>query len=221
MFDIFKDYSEAELKTINYNFAFLEILKKDNDYSLDRGARNNRVWSYVHTDGTNQKIIEEIYVYTWKSEVDGKERMVDSVSKKVRFYKADGSIGFERAIKERSDKFYLQRINRDIRHNRIDYLKSEAENIEYMLPYMTATKKVHYTGVIASIQFILKHYNVERLKYIEDGGYDFEQLLINETDTDILAHLNKTTIFPGQDVKWPNGQTIKQSIIYQLTGEIA
>ena len=220
MFDIFEEYSEDELKLINYNFAFLELLKKDDDYNLDRGARHNKVWNYIHTDGSEQKVIEELYEYTWEPEIDAKKRNANYLSKKAVFYKADGSVGFERPLKSRGDSFYLEGVNRDIRHNRIDYLKSEVKIIKSNIPYMTASIALHYTEVITSIKFILNHYNALRLKYIEDGEMDFETALLNESDTDILGHLNKTTIFPGQDPKWPNGQTIKTAILYQLNGDI-
>lgn len=223
MFDIFEQYSEEELKLINYNFAFLELLEKDDDYSMVRGSRSERNWNYIHTDGSVQNIIKEIYTYEYDLESDGKSRRVSKITKKVEFYNPDGSVGLERIIKQRSDEFYLEGVNRDIRHNRVDYLKSQSRVIESQIPYMPTSPmnlQLHYQDIITSIDSILSHYSLNRVEYIEDGEIGFELAIINETDTTVLNNLNKLVIFPGQDPKWPSGQTIKQAILHQLNGDV-
>lgn len=223
MFDIFEQYSEEELKLINYNFAFLELLEKDDDYAMERGARAERNWNYRHTDGSLQNIIKEVYTYQYALETDGKTRRIISITKKVQFYNPDGSVGLERIIKERTDAFYLEKMNREIRHNRVDYLRSQSRIIESQIPYMPTSPmnlQLHYTDVVNSITAILHHYASLRLEYIEDGELDFEMAIINEIDSTINIHLDKIVIFPGQDPKWPNGQTIRQAILHQLNGDL-
>ena len=221
-FNIFEEFSEDELKLLNYNFAFLELLQKETEYKLTRGARQSRSWHYIEDNGSQTEVIREFYEYEWKQEFDGKQRYITKVTKKVRFYDGEGNIGLERVIKVRSDAFYLEGLNRDIRQNRVDYMKAWAKIIESQLPYMPTSPtniQAHYTAVLSAINNIIQHYSVIRLEYIEDGSMKLELALVNEVDVALNADLALTTIFPGQDPAWPTGQTIKQGILHQLNGD--
>ncbi len=63
---------------------------------------------------------------------------------------------------------------------------------------------------------LFAHYEVQVQHYIDRGTSEFENAVLNETDPTILSILAITAREPDTD--FPNGLTVKQSIVYQLTG---
>lgn len=229
-FNIFDLYSAEELKMINYNFAFLEMLRKDIDYLKERGLRIEKNWKFIEYDEediptvTNQVVIKEFYEYVWNPESDFKKRSISSMTKKVQFLDDQGNVGLRRTLKEVSDAYLLEGVNENIRKSRVKYLSSESAKIKNLLPQMPTLPmnlQAHYTDVVNSIDIVMHELDDLARKYIDNGFSEFEQKVTTETDTDLATHLDKVTIFPGQEPKWPNGQTIREALLYQLNGDLA
>ena len=71
-----------------------------------------------------------------------------------------------------------------------------------------------------SINTLFNYYDKEVNHYERRGTKEFENALNTETDEFIVNILNTTAVFPGQDPTFPAGATVKESILYQLTGDV-
>lgn len=217
-YNILDDYSEEELKGINYNFVYLELLDKDVTYSISRGKRLERFWKK-----DDHIVIKEYYEYEFKVETDSKEREVTRMTKKVDFYDGDGDLIFTRVIKDVTDDFLLEGVNENIRKNRVKYLSSEFKKIKKLIPFMPTEPfdvQAHYTNLEATVEFIQEFYKNQQDLYIQFGGMIFENAINSETDPTALAHLSNMAILPGAEPKWPAGQTVKQALLHQLNGDV-
>lgn len=138
----------------------------------------------------------------------------------------------------------LKDVYRHIRQGQLDYLEDAAEHLKvqadsmptpisqadldamsFQLPVWVTTPqnfellKQGMLTVYANIKKMYLHYDVEVKNYVQYGWRDFELALLSETDPFILDTLSRTARNP--DVKFPNGLTVRESIMYQLIGAIA
>ena len=219
---------------LNVSFYGLE----SDSFDFKRGYRTEK--KYYQDDVL---FIKEYYEYTYTQDLRSIQR-VDS--KIIEFYQHDGSLGMRKTIPKKQKQKKLREINTTARVGRIDYLITAAEALEdgyNALPPQVDEPTVQYlisqnivspmfvsdvttyhvfrNGLLAisqGIESLLKHYSQEISDYTAYGFMDFENSIVNESIPAFLQLL-ATPARPA-DSEFPNGLTVRQSIMYQLTGVI-
>ena len=205
MIDLFDEYDESELLHINIKFLGLD----QDVWELTRGARVER----LYTDPADDSLrIRDSYTYTM---TDG-DRVATPSTRKIEWFKTDGTVGLEVTRNLKFSPKSLKGVQREIRQGRIDYLETAAENLRELALTLAEPEKTQYNTVADNIDNLFAHYEHDVLEYIQRGTMAFENAVNNETDATILAILAIPARAPDAD--FPNGLTVKQSIIYQLTG---
>lgn len=209
--NLLEEYSEDELLLINVTFLGLD----QGPWILNRGQRLYR--EYTYKGALN---VKDSYIY----EMDEDNKNVESMSRQLEWYDIEQEVGLTKSIPISTTAESLKKLNREIRQNRMDFLEANAEKLRDIAdslpkvePY--ATKAAKLLKVAASIDLLFKHYSTEVAEYIQRGTSSFEDAINSETNTDILTILAIPVREPD-DLHFPNGLTVKQSIQYQIDGTI-
>ncbi len=197
------DHSLDEL--IRTDIQFLGLNQES--WGFERGARTERLYK----DGSNTAI-RDYYTYTMTND----DRAVTGLDRHIEFFDNSGAIIHTIDISKPQNVKSIRSLNREIRQGRLDYLESHAENLRDLAATLPEPAKSQYILVADSIDLMFAHYKVEVEEYISRGTMSFENAVNNETDATILNILAIAARAPDAD--FPNGLTVKQSIIYQLTG---
>jgi len=222
-YNIFEHYDIEEL--LGKNFKFKDMGLEFKDWHFNRGSYEKR--DYFHSKEKNL-VIREKYLYEFRSESDGFKREINKATRVIQWFDGEGQVGHEETIKVLDGKQKLKRLNRDIRRNRIDFLEVRGEELvdiadsipeqaRAVEPYKTQYQQLMY--VSTQIFTLLRHYSNEIISYVESGDPLLELRIREEMNPTIQAILNIVTVPPGQDPKFPSGMNVKQSILYQMTGE--
>jgi len=115
---------------------------------------------------------------------------------------------------------HLSEVNKSARNGQIDYLEAAAANLKMLAQTLPEPLKTQYTQIANSIDAMMGNYDSHIRKYRERNTHtmDFENAVVNEASQTILQILGLPARQP--DAIFPNGLTVKQSIMYQLTGVI-
>lgn len=219
-----KNMTHGAIGLTDITFLGLE----QSDWDIYRGMRqfrnyyydNDEIRTVVDEDGvestyelkTDTVAIQDHYEYTLSA--DGKS--ITDLTRYIEWYDFKGNIGLTKTISENLTAKKLKSINRAIRQNRIDYLESAGEEAAIAANSVPEPYASYYTQVAAGVETLLLHYKNEVDDYINHNFMDFENAVNNETDASIIAILDLVARQP--DTEYPNGLTVKQSIIHQLTG---
>jgi len=225
-YDIFEEYEVEELlgknfKRKDFNFVY-------DDWLFERGAYLVR--EYFHRTEGNL-VIRELYVYEWQVESDGLKRKITKATHKAEWLNPDGTVGHSEVLKVKDKKQQLKRLNRDVRTNQIDSLEVSGENLADLAetipvevrgiePYKTQYETL--VSISNNIFTLLRHYGADITNYKGSGDPILEMRIRNETNIGIKNILDFVPpLFPGEkpDEKFPNGRSIGQAILYQMTGE--
>jgi len=223
---IYDNYDESELKTIPIkNLAVAEGLDR-RPWVFTRGAKVSR--EYLNAEGEPE--IRVVYDYEWIADEDGKHRRINGYNQRVDFLDSKGSVFQSNEVPNSLNVKNIKEINRAIRQGRMDYLESGAEQLregaaqlkalaentdgEAKVQYLTLAGQ--YDFIANSIDLLFNHYRTQVTDYISRGTMDFETDVNNETDAAIIQILNLPARQP--DDLFPKGLTVKQSIMFQLTG---
>jgi len=233
MLDLKNDYSTEELEgklLASYNLT-------QGNWVLDRGANTTK--DYIDDEDGKVKI-REAYFYTW----DEGGRFVENFYKKIFWYDNSGKIIHQKQLKRESvTAKKLKEVNRAICQGRLDYLETAADNLGKTGETLPEPHRSQYIQVANSIDFLFKHYKEETTEYVSRQTMAFEKAILKDhshVDGSLLvvvdgyttpdsqaleAHaqtikgiLNITVRQPDED--FPNGLTVKGSILYQLRKEI-
>ena len=159
-------------------------------------------------------------------------------------------VGMRKTIKKKQKEKKLEEINRTVRYGRIDYLVTAAKNllkayealpavvdlptVQFLVSQGTIPSEVQgfpmnsvavydifRNGLLSvhdGIQALLTHYQDQIYNYKENGFDTFENSIVNETNPQFIALLDTLARVP--DDTFPVGLTVRQSILYQLNGDI-
>jgi len=223
---IFDKYDEEELRiTPIKNLAVAEDLDR-RPWVFTRGAKVIR--EYLNEEGDPE--IRVVYDYDWITDEDGKRRRISGYTQRVDFIDNKGQVFQSNEVPNSLNAKNVKEINRAIRQGRMDYLESGAEQLrdgaaqlnaladntdgEAKVQYLTLAGQ--YEFIANSIDLLFNHYRTQVTDYISRGTMDFETDVNNETDAAIIQILNLPARQP--DNLFPKGLTVKQSIMFQLTG---
>jgi len=207
------------------------------NWVLDRGA--NTIKNYVDQVDGKVKIREE-YTYTW----DEGDRFVQDFHKTILWYTNSGDVLHTRKLKRESiTPKKLKEVNRAICQGRLDYLETSADNLRKTAETLPEPLKSQYIQVADSIDFLFKHYKDETTEYVSRQTMAFETAIIKDAahvDGSLLVKVNGYPTPESQaaeahaqtikailhipvrqpDEDFPNGLTVKTSILYQLRKEV-
>ena len=211
MVNLFETWGEDELLVTNVTFLGLD----QGPWILNRGQRQ-----YRRYESEGQLRVKDSYIYT----MDSENRRVEGMSRRLEWYESDSTtVGLFKDINISTTPESLKKLNREIRQNRMDFLESGAENLRTIAdslpdsePYTTQAAQLNQ--VANSIDLLFSHYAIEIAEYIQRGTSAFENAINNETNATILTILAIPVREP--DTYFPNGLTVKQSIIYQINGTV-
>lgn len=173
------------------DIGLLDLIKKS--WVYDRGKKATR--DYLDSD--DNLVCQLRYTYT----DDGSNHITD-ISKFIDFYLIDGTVGMTKDISQEYTPRELKKLNREIRHNQIDYLEAEGEENPDVEPILSA---------------IFDHYEDNVDSYILRNGTSFADSIRVETDPTISAYLSiivETAAERDDDMDL----TIKGGILYQIAG---
>lgn len=204
--DLFNEYSEEELLTIDIQFLGLE----QHPWDYKRGAKTDRLY-YCSDENV---LVKHSYSYT----TTNGNRDIQDVHVKIEWFNELGEIKLTKEYDKLLNNKRRKELNREIRQGRIDHMESEAEILREYAQTLPEPYKTQYTTVADNIDFIFETYSTQIDSYIKRGTLDFETAVLVETDSTMVAILNLEALPPETD--FPNGMTVKESIIYQLTGVI-
>lgn len=205
--DLFDTYGEDELLILDIQHLGLT----QNPWDYRRGAKTERIYNCV-TDGNI--CVKHLFTYTFSNG----ERDIQDIHVKIEWYDASEQVKLTKEYDKLMSAKQRKQINREIRQGRLDHLEGEAENLRTLALGVPEPFKTQYNTVADNLDFLFSHYQTEVNSYIQRGTMDFENAVNNETDPTILAILAIPALPPQPE--FPNGMTVKESIIYQLTGVI-
>lgn len=212
--NIFEEFSKEELKLINIQFLGL----KQGPWEFSRGARTQRLYKCRETPDLVH--IRDYYNYT----MDAENREILDYERHIEWIGHDGVVGLVQDISPELNVKNLEALNEEIRRGRMHYLKGAAKELaigaEQLNGLIPEDMRQDMIRASKHMGILFKYYADEIENYKEDGTMDFENAVLNETDTAILEILNLMTQPPGLDPRFPNGFTVKTSILYQLNGNI-
>lgn len=197
-------YSIEELEVID--IQFLGLIKKDWEFA--RGARTQRLYMYDE----NNVAIKDCYDYTMSA--DG--RTVVSYTRTIFWYDLEGNEIMQKDVSPDLSAKKINTLNRDIRYGRIDWLQTAGEQLAAAVPYVPEPYATDFDKASKSLNLLFSYYDKQVRVYEDRGTLDFENAVLNESDAIILEILALQAYLP--DAIFPTGLTIKDSIIYQLTG---
>ncbi len=113
----------------------------------------------------------------------------------IKWYDEDGNVAVEKEIRVPFSAKQSAVLLADIRRVQINYLQNPER--QYISPQ-----------VEAAIKQLWEHYKEQTLDYLVSGSSAFENAVKNETNAQIKAIL---------DARLPDGKTIRESILYQIT----
>ena len=203
--DLFDEYGEDELWIISVENLGLT----PQAWKFTRGRKTIR--EYLD-DNSDVKVTVE-YTYTMS---DG-DRVTTPVTKTIKWYKNDGSVGLEKVRNLTYSVKDLKKIHREIRQGRVDYMVGAGEELATVALTLPEPYKTSFTQAAQSVDTILDHYEVEINHYISRGTTEWEDAVNNETDPTISTLLDLMVRPP--DAEFVAGLTIKQTILHQLTGD--
>ncbi len=190
-------YASAELLLLD--ITFLGLLQGPWDFS--RGARTER----KYYNETGDIVVRDAYTYV----MDASNKSIVSVKRHIEWYNSDASVKVSKDITPSMDVKKIKQLNRDVRQGRIDYLESAAEDMRSQSAFVPEPIKSQLIMVADMMDAMFLHYETEVTRYVSRGTTDLEDAVNSETDPTILTTLGITT---------PIGWTVKESIIYQITG---
>ena len=199
-----EEYSLDELKIINIKHLGLTI----KPWEFSRGTKTYR--EYLYDNGS--VAIKVVYNYTY---TDG-ERSILPPTRHIDFYDNNGAIFHTSDINKELNIKQLSTLNRDIRQGRIDYMKSAARSLPAFSPYVPEPYKSDFLKGPDAVEVIEFYYKSEMENYVNEGTMALENRVNAETNVFILEVLNLSVRPP--DALFPNGLTIKDTFIHQLTG---
>lgn len=203
--DLFEKYTEEELRLVNVDF--LELNKKPWEFS--RGAKTQRRYEYP-----NGKLAVRVY-YEYGNNPDS--RSIGQPTRAIEFYDSTETIRLTYDITKELNIKQLGNLNREIRQGRMDYMETAGVQLAELAPFVPEPYKTDFVEASHCVEVINKYYYTQIDSYIKHGDLSFEQAIINETNVKILQILNLGVRPP--DALFPQGLTIKQTILHQLTGE--
>ena len=192
---------ENKLRIINANSylsAYSDSELMNTDIDLLQGLIKQRQHArgylirkkYSLASDTSKLAILREYSLVWDNEVLKGERSI------IRWYREDGTVGL---VKEDIVNYTAKdaaSVLREIRQTRIDYL-------QYPEPqFVNATTQGYITSLFA-------RYKTQVNEYILSGNKAFEDAINAESNTTYLAILN---------AKLADGKTVRESILYQISG---
>jgi len=229
MIDLKNDYSIEELEAkLLASYPLIQ-----GNWVLERGANTTK----DYLEETGEVKIREEYHYTW----DDGNRFVKDFHKSISWYDDEGEVIHTRLLKRKSvTAKKLKEVNRAICQGRLDYLETSADNLRTTAESLPEPLKSQYIQVANSIDFLFKHYKEETTEYIARQTMSFENAIHRDSghvDGSLLvmvdgyptpesqaleAHaqtIKKILYIPVRqpDEDFPNGLTVKTSILYQLT----
>lgn len=204
--NLLEEYSLSEL--ILTDIQFLGLDQKAWEFS--RGMRKNR----DYCDDLDNVIVKDSYEYV----LSNGNRDVESYTRKIEWFEEDGTLIQEKMLSVPQNIKSIKSVNREIRQGRVDYLEAAADELRVLADSLPEPYKTQYITVADSIDLLFTHYDVEITHYIQRGTMEWETAVINESDPQISAILAIQTRQPDAD--FPNGLTVQQSIIHQMTGEV-
>ena len=214
------------------NIKLLGLTKQP--WNFSRGAKTTR--QYI--DDNELINVEVTYTYSW---TEG-GRKVDDFQRLIKFYDSLGTVILELPIKEPLSIKDKAAVNRDIRQGQLDYLEQaasdmrgtalslpqsvDAPTLTYLLASGQFPRSVYnletylifrerLIKIADSIEFIFEFYDTEITQYISRGTSLFEDH-VRTADDDKMIDILSLLAPPTAD--FPDGITIKQAILYQLTG---
>lgn len=204
MNNLFEEYGNSELLITDIQFLGL----KKQPWKFSRGARTER--TYLYDDGSIA--VKDSYTYTMS--IDGKQIL--SAERKLEWYDDQAVKIIEKNISQDLNIKGLKSLNREVRQGRIDYLEAAAEQLKAAAPHVPEPYSSEFDEAGDSIEVLFKNYEIEITHYIQRGTDEFKKAINEEVNPIMLKILNLQSYIP--DAEFPTGLTIKQAIIYQLTG---
>lgn len=198
------DESLGQLIRTDIQFLGLE----QQAWEFIRGARTQR----VYLDSNQLVNICDSYTYVYAAD----SRSVVSMERRIAFFDENGVEIHGIDISKPQNVKSIKVLNRELRQGQLDYLEAGAENLRGLAETVAEPTKSQFIQIADSIDVLFSHYEVQVDHYIQRGTMEFEEAINNESDAAILAIL----ALPGRlpDAEFPSGLTVKESIIYQLTG---
>jgi hypothetical protein len=223
MYNIFEHYDVEEL--LGKNFKRRDLGLVYDEWHYNRGGYERR--DYFHETEKNL-VIRELYEYEYAQEPDGLKRNIIKAIRMIQWFDGEENVGHEEIVKVIDKKQSLKRLNREIRRNRIDFLEVRGEELidiaesipveaRGVEPYKTQFQQLMF--VSSQIFTLLRHYSNEIITYVDSGDPLLELRIREEMNEQIQSILGIVTVPPGQDPRFPSGMNVKQSILFQMTGE--
>ncbi len=207
---LYSNYHTDELKRMPIKLlASAEGLSRD-PWSFDRGGKTERCYK----DQSSNPLIRVYYTYIYSNGV----RDIESFQEFIEFKKENGEVFLTIEVPNSQSSKVLHDLNRVIRQGRIDYLETTAKALGELAPSESEPWKTNYETVSNNIDTLFDHYQAQIDEYISRGTMSLENAVNSETDQSILDILNTDARKPDAD--FPNGLTVKQSIMYQLEGSV-
>lgn len=177
------------------DFTILGFRKESPSY--DRGRKTQSRYLCLSTT-------EEIVVKTF-SDVRDVQGTLSGLQVEFKYYDESGAVALTKTeIVKNYNKYEAQTEERKRRERQLDYMIASGKN----------------TPIEPYIDIIFGHYAIQEQQYRTHGSSHLADAIKNETDQNILGILGIMTIpVEANHPDWPNGCTVGQGIIYQITGE--
>jgi len=205
---LFEKYHIDELKRMPIKLlASAESLTRG-PWSVVRGAKKERCYK----DQNGNALIRVYYVYAYENGL----RDIKSFQEFIEFSKTSGGVFLAIEVPNSNNSKTINDLNRTVRQGRVDYLETTAKALGELAPNESEPWKTNYETVSNNIDTLFNYYQSEIDEYISRGTMLLETSIKNESDQSILNLLNTDARKP--DGEFPNGLTVKESILYQLEG---
>ncbi len=207
---LYSNYHTDELKRMPIKLlASAEGLSRD-PWSFNRGGKTERCYK----DQSENVLIRVYYTYTYSNGV----RDIESFQEFIEFKKSSGEVFLTIEVPNSQSSEVVNKLNRAIRQGRIDYLETTAKALGMLAPIESEPWKSNYETIANNIDTLFDHYQVQIDEYIARGTMTLEDAVNAESNQSILDILSTDARKP--DAEFPNGLTVKQSIMYQLEGTV-
>lgn len=195
-----EEYGETEI--LQTDITLLGFGADPWDFS--RGARTER--NYRDDDGLI--VVQDKYTY----EMDAGNRNITKIVRHIHWVDETGATEVQKDITQAIDAKKLKAINREVRQGRIDYLEAAAEDMRTMSALYPEPYKTGMLTVADSIDAMFEHYAAEATAYITRGTMAFEDAVrLGEGPMQPILYT-----VPNPATGW----TVRDSILFQLTGEV-
>jgi hypothetical protein len=203
--DLFQEYSIQELLITDIQFLGLQ----QQAWEFSRGMRLYRNYLYPNTGVVGAK---DSYIYTISEDL----RSITQLTRKIEWFDASGTKIIEKDVTPQLNIKNLRELNRGIRQGRVDYLIGAAEQLAVLASSLPEPFATDFVRASYSIDVIMSIYKQQIYDYVETGSIGFESVIKNEGNP-IMQEILALNVRPP-DAQFPQGLTIKSSIIHQLTG---